>query len=464
MIEFETDGQLARRRDESVRSIPEWVGTLTEESSAWQLLYPGRVPKKTTANKDCDDDDYDDADNDDGKKKEPKAGTTGLTSWPKFIQVVCLSRHRPPSSVSTLLSTGQLGSYHATYRQAARDEPVELEKVILTPMVVHRNLGIHYQRRMVEGWTHDEAMKEIHKYCGLPVVWRGCLPFTGTFDPTRLRNAWIVNWSIWFFLLGWLAWSFLSLRDELPWGGIFGTLILGIVVEPGSKIAKAIVIGLAVYFVLEVNVKSRALYQRRKAPNSPDARASVTASVTVEDADANEKDDADRYGDDEAGDSPRKQSQYTLSQAATGLKALARPIVAISPAQTYEAMQIGAALRRLDERKHQETTAIAKKLIPKLNAVQRHYEEEISQLDLRRAKCSDNATIRTIGAQKTKTERAHCAALGQLEADVRSPISHHLDNSQATRKLVSPHSACNTNILLMRRHPNVHRQHWHWRT
>ena len=390
MIERETEGQLARRRDKSLRSIPEWVGTLTEESSAWQLLYPGKVPKETTVNKDSDDDDddNDDAVNDDGKKKEFKAGTTGLTSWPKFIQVVCLSRHRPPSSVSTLLSTEQLGSYHATYRQAAGDGPVELEKVILTPMVVHRNLGIHYQRRMVEGWTHDEVMKEIHKYCGLPVVWRGCLPFTGTFDPTRLRNAWIVNWIIWCFLLGWLAWSFLSLRDELPWDGIFGTLILGIVVEPGSKIAKAIAIGLVVYLVLEVyNVKS-------------------------------------------SGDSPRKQSQYTPPQAATGLKALARPLVAISPAKTYEAMQIGAALCRLDERKHQETISIAKKLVPKLNAEQRRHEEEISQLDLRRATCSENATVETIDAQKTGMEYAHCAALGLLEADV-CPPTLHLENSQA---------------------------------
>ena len=447
MIERETEGQLARLRDKSARSIPEWVGTLTEESSAWQLLYPGKVPKKTTVNTDSDDDDDDDdADTDDGKKKELKAGTTGLTSWPKFIQVVCLSRRRPKSSLSTLLSTEQLGTYHATYRQAARDGPVELEKVILTPMVVHRNLGIHYQRRMVEGWTHDEAMKEIHKYCGLPVVWRGCLPFTGTFDPTRLRNAWIVNWIIWCFLLGWLAWSFLSLRDELPWDGIFGTLILGIVVEPGSKIAKAIAIGLVVYLVLEVNVKSRALYERHKAGNSPDAHAERTASsVTVEDADADDNEDADGYGDDEAGDSPRKQSQYTPPQA---LKALARPLVAISPAKTYEAMQIGAALRRLDERKHQETTAIAKKLVPKLNAEQRRHEEEISQLDLCRATCIDNATVETIDAQKTGMEHAHCAALGLLEADV-CPPTLYLENSQAC----FPTGA--HKLLLIRCHSNL---------
>ena len=238
--------------------------------------------------------------------------------------------------------------------------------------------------------------------------------------------------TIWFFLLAWLAWSFLSLRDELPWDGIIGTLLLGIVVEPGSKIGKAIAIGLVVYLVLEVNVKSRALYQRRKARNSPGADSTSASLVTVEDADADENDDANGDGDDEAGASPRKQSQYMPPLAATGLEALAGPLVAISPAKTYEAMQIGAALRRLDKRKHQETAAIAKKLVPKLNAEQKRYEEEISQLDLCRATCTDNATIITIDAQKTKMEQTHCTALGLLEADVRSPIPRHLDNSQAS--------------------------------
>jgi len=137
------------------------------------------------------------------------------------------------------------------------------------------------------------------------------------------------------------------------------------------------------------NVKSRALYQRRKTHNSPDAESTLASSVTVKDADADvhQNNNTDYgYGDGygygyKAGESPRKQwSQYMPPQAATGLKALARPIVAISPAQTYEAMQIGAALRRLDERKHQETTAIAKKLIPKLNAVQRHWKRSRSSI------------------------------------------------------------------------------------
>ena len=99
--------------------------------------------------------------------------------------------------------------------QAAREDgPVELDKVILVPMVVHRNLAIHYQKRMVEGYNHDEVMDEIKRFCGLPEVWRGYLPFTGT-SSQDFRMA-DINWTMWFLLLAWLAWSFLSLRDTLP--------------------------------------------------------------------------------------------------------------------------------------------------------------------------------------------------------------------------------------------------------
>ena len=163
----------------------------------------------------------------------------------------------------------------------------------------------------------------------------------------------------------------------------------GLGVDPPTPVDAwgAMAIGLLVYLILEANVKSRALYQRRKTHNSPDAESTLASLVTVKDADADENNNTDYgYGDGygygyKAGESPRKQwSQYMPPQAATGLKALARPIVAISPAQTYEAMQIGAALRRLDERKHQETTAIAKKLIPKLNAVQRHWKRSRSSI------------------------------------------------------------------------------------
>jgi hypothetical protein len=57
-------------------------------------------------------------------------------------------------------------------------------------------------------------------------------------------------------------------------------------------------IGLLVYLILEANVKSRALYQRRKTHNSPDAESTLASLVTVKDADADENNNTDYgYGD-----------------------------------------------------------------------------------------------------------------------------------------------------------------------
>ena len=91
-------------------------------------------------------------------------------------------------------------------------------------MVVHRRLSVQYQRRRVEGWTRDEAMAELHEHCGLPVVWRGCSPFTGNYEPTRLMVGWAVNWSLFLLLLGlvlsdWRSNHLLSVVHPLPHSG-----------------------------------------------------------------------------------------------------------------------------------------------------------------------------------------------------------------------------------------------------
>ena len=47
---------------------------------------------------------------------------------------------------------------------------------------------LRYQSRLVEGWSHEDAMAELHAFSGLPVVWKGCRPFTSGFDPAKLRT------------------------------------------------------------------------------------------------------------------------------------------------------------------------------------------------------------------------------------------------------------------------------------
>ena len=209
MIERETEEHLARR---VAHAVPEWVGTLLQESTAWQMLYPGRVPKKRKSF-------FDDLDDDDDHDfKKPEKACTAPTSWPKFVEVVALAKTKSGPNCSA----EQLGEYKATYKQEKGDPPVQVEKVVLTPMVVHRNLAIHYQRRLVECGSHDQAMEEIRKYCGLPVVWRGCLPFTGSFHAKRLLNAWKVNWTLWTLLVLNLVlkWRLRASRPQLlPWVG-----------------------------------------------------------------------------------------------------------------------------------------------------------------------------------------------------------------------------------------------------
>jgi hypothetical protein len=426
LIERETEGHLARR---VAHAVPDWVGSLLQESTAWQMLYPGRVPKKRNFIMD-DEDAFDlmGGDDDDDFKK-PDKPCTAPTTWPKFVQVVCLAQTKSGPTCSA----EQLGEYKATYRQDIHDPPVKVEKVILTPMVVHRNLGIHYQRRLVEGWTSDEVMEEIHKYCGLPVVWRGCLPFTGGFHAKKLLNAWRVNWTLWTLLLAWLAWSYLSLREELPWGGIIGTMMTSVVLAPASKIQKGLILGIVVYLFLE----GPALYLRYTNRFNPDFDkdakyvALAARQKAAHEAKLKKQEDEDRAAaraeDEEDGivrpenllleDKPERPPPVP--------RASARAMVAkAQPEKAYEAMHTGAALRELDKRKHMETTAVARRLVPKLDAETRRHEEELEQLEGCRSACTDSVAIQTLDAQKSKMEREYAARMKEIEADAMLALAN----------------------------------------
>ena len=414
MIERETEDHLKRRND---HAVPEWVGTLLQESTAWQMLYPGRVPKKRKSSLFFDDLD-DDLDDDDFKK--PEKACSAPTTWPKFVQVVALARTKSGPNCSA----EQLGEYKATYKQEKGDPPVQVEKVVLTPMVVHRNLAIHYQRRLVEGWTHDQAMKEIEQYCGLPVVWRGCLPFTGSFHPKRLLNAWKVNWTLWTLLLAWLAWSYLSLRDELPFGGMLGTMMVSVVLAPGSKIAKSLGLGLLVYLILE----GPDLYLRYTNRFNPDfdpnekyvplAARQVAAHEAKMKKQEEEEAAAMRAADEEDGIiQPETLELEDKTEKPPPMPSPRALVATARPDRAYEAMQTGAMLRELDNRKHIETTEVARRLVPKLKAETERHEEELEQLESCRAVCTDSEAIETLDAQKSKMERDYAVRMKEIEAD-----------------------------------------------
>ena len=164
-------------------------------------------------------------------------------SWPHFIPVLTVRRMRPlPGSHSRSeaadddLKRRRQSSepiYEVTYKDDAADNrKITADQLVLTPMEVHRRLAMQYQKRRVEGWPHEDAMAELNQHCGLPVVWRGCRPFTGGFDLRRLLLGWALSWCVFVLSLALLMYDWLSQRDEIPFGSVFGTFALSALVLP----------------------------------------------------------------------------------------------------------------------------------------------------------------------------------------------------------------------------------------
>jgi len=182
-----------------------------------------------------------------------------------------------------------------------------------------------------------------------------------------------------------------------------------VILVPSSKaIGKVFVVGFVIWLVLE----GPDIYRRYKARQNPEAEQ-MNASDPLVTADKEEDDEDD---DESNGDAPRE--EYTPPPPVSSSRVSAQALAATArPDQAYEAMQTGAVLRELDERKHRETTAVARELVPKLDAETKRHEEELAQLDECRAACTDEAAIERIDTQKAEREHAHHARLKEIEAD-----------------------------------------------
>ena len=165
-------------------------------------------------------------------------------SWPFFVRVHHVRRVRPPPFGP---KKHDPDSYTIFYQLPPGEESITRQQLVLMPMVVHRRLAIHYERRRVDGWTHDESMAELSEHCGLPVVWRGCAPFTGNFDPTRLKRAWAVNWFLFCGLLGLVLFDYLSLRDDLPFGAVMTTFLISSFVLPMANLVAPLIYKVGLY-------------------------------------------------------------------------------------------------------------------------------------------------------------------------------------------------------------------------
>ena len=133
--------------------------------------------------------------------------------WAFYVEVVAVRRVRR--------SKKKGGTCFTVKYKYDRGKPLKVADLVLVPMVVHRRLAVQYQRRRIDGWKHDEAMFELEQWCGLPSVWRGCRPFTGAYDPGRLKVAWLINWTILLMGLATMLWYWFTLRDTIKFNKVW---------------------------------------------------------------------------------------------------------------------------------------------------------------------------------------------------------------------------------------------------
>ena len=106
---------------------------------------------------------------------------------PTFAGVLSLSRVRLRGSKAVVYKT----RYDI---QATKGIEIREHAVHKDPMALYRSLAqLHWSRRILDGWSDVEAHKELQEIAGVPAGWRGARPFTGAYDPARLRFAWACN-------------------------------------------------------------------------------------------------------------------------------------------------------------------------------------------------------------------------------------------------------------------------------
>ena len=181
-------------------------------------------------------------------------------AWPRFVPVIRLSRHRG-------LTRGV--AYALKYQQEHAGFEVALEDVVATPMEVHRQLQVQYQRLQMQGLLHDKIMAQLSDLCGLPVAWKGCTPFIGSFDEGKLRLAWLVNILLLLGIVALLLWDVLAFYGEMPMRMVAGTMAAG----EGVGLVLALLVPLAIRSVLN------ALHGRDARRRTSKAEEKATAAA-----------------------------------------------------------------------------------------------------------------------------------------------------------------------------------------
>ena len=83
-------------------------------------------------------------------------------------------RHRGATDLFTWAQKNKEGRalFTLKYQQELAGFEVAREDLVITPMEVHRQLQVQYQRLQMQGLQHDKIMATLNDLCGLPVAWK----------------------------------------------------------------------------------------------------------------------------------------------------------------------------------------------------------------------------------------------------------------------------------------------------
>jgi len=198
--------------------------------------------------------------------------TKGIEApFPKFVTVLALSRVRLPGSKAVL--------YRVRYDlDSTRGEHLDVSCVHEDPMSLYSSLGQLYWSRMLDGWTHTDAMTELDNLAQLPAGWRGAKLFTGDFEIAKLRFAWAVVGSFLLLVVIMVFVGIITLSDTVSMGEVIISMVINLFAVPIFELLKMVCVGLAVFRLTDW-LKARVARRRLKTAGNKIRKLSMATSL-----------------------------------------------------------------------------------------------------------------------------------------------------------------------------------------
>ena len=234
-----------------------------------------------------------------------------------------------------------------------------VDDLCVEPMAIHRRLAVQYQRRRLAGWTHDQTMAELNEACGLPVVWKGASPFTGDFDPWRLRVSWFINTTLLLAVSALLCWDYLSITaegKEMDWAGVLFTFFLGVFAMPLLGLLNALVVKALIYAVLQYQERRQRRNGHQRSEKNFDEAHARLKPYAGDDRLAAAAEDVmriDRYAHEHL----RKVNETAVARAEAWRAALLEAVTMETPAMASAAAESAAAAARGEGHGAEESAA-----------------------------------------------------------------------------------------------------------